>query len=171
MSEEKKPDRMVSHANAMDFAEAVCRASGWPVYDEEEDLRRAREAWDAQEEAEEDDTLENEIEMDPNETLNQARNYMSIAFTTNDKELKEIALTEMMEAFQALDEWLVMGGFSPANWMANQSSPLVRCEESNYVEVKFYLTPTEAQDWVDAGPPWWASKNVEQYLRNSKTTS
>lgn len=58
MSEEKKPDRMVSHANAMDFAEAVCRASGWPVYDEQEDLRRASEAWDAQEEDEEEFELE-----------------------------------------------------------------------------------------------------------------
>ena len=97
MSEEKKPDRMVSRADAMAFAEAVCRASGWPLDDEQEDLRRASEAWDAQE---------------------AAPDY---------------------EAYK-------------------------------YIEIKFYLTVAEAQEWVaKEHPPWWVSHTVEQHLRKART--
>ncbi len=112
MNEEKKPNRMVSMADAMDFAEAVCRASGWPVYDEQEDLRKASEAWDAQEEAEEDFELE---------------------------DVKDLA---------------------------SEHVPL------EYIEIKFYLTVAEAQEWVAKElPPWWVSHTVEQHLRKAKATS
>jgi hypothetical protein len=52
-----------------------------------------------------------------------------------------------------------------------RSNPSLKPETGEYVEVTFYLTLTEAQEWVDAGPPWWASKNVEQHLRKAKATS
>jgi hypothetical protein len=38
MNEEKKPNRMVSMADAMDFATAIARASGWIEDDTDEDL-------------------------------------------------------------------------------------------------------------------------------------
>lgn len=176
MNEEKKPVRMVSRAEAMDFAEAVCRASGWPVDDDQEDLRRASEAWDAQEEDE-------ETEMDPNEALKVAKQSMSVACMTNDEEVKESAVTEMMDAFQSLDDWLTAGGFLPTKWNGDKQRAASKSkvffseatapdyEASTYVEVKFYLTITEAQEWVDSGPPWWASKNVEQHLRKAQATS
>ena len=182
MSEEKKPDRMVSHANAMDFAEAVCRASGWPVYDEEEDLRRAREAWDAQEEKEE--------TMDPNETLDDARENFEIACTTTDEEIKESAVSNMLDAFHALDEWLTRGGFLPASWdclylcdncrhvregisesKVFYSKPdALDYEASEYIEIKFYLTFAEGENWVaNEHPPWWAASTVAQHLRKART--
>ena len=111
IDEEKKSDRMVSRADAMAFAEAVCRASGWPVDDEQEDLRRASEAWDAQEEAEEDLELE-DIKYD----------------------------------------------------LASEYVPV------EYVQVMFYLTVKEAQDWVASEhPPWWVAPTVEQHLRKART--
>lgn len=109
IGEVKKPDRMVSHADAMDFATAVARASGWPL-DEQEDFRRASEAWDAQEEDEEEFELE---------------------------DVKDLA------------------------------SEYVPVE---YVQVTFYLTVAEAQDWIGSKlPPWWVAPTVEQYLRKART--
>jgi hypothetical protein len=39
-----------------------------------------------------------------------------------------------------------------------------------YVQVMFYLTVAEAQDWVASElPPWWVAPTVEQYLRKART--
>lgn len=41
---------------------------------------------------------------------------------------------------------------------------------SEYIEIKFYLTIAEAQEWVASQlPPWWASYAVEQHLRKART--
>ena len=125
MNEEKKPCRMVSHAEAMDFAEAVCRASGWPLDDDS-----------------------GEVDADDREFAKASANW---------------------RAPQDGDEGYCECG--DCERTTPRSNPSLKPETSEYVEVTFYLTITEAQDWVDAGPPWWASKNVEQHLRKAKATS
>lgn len=54
--------------------------------------------------------------MDPDTALKSAREHMSAACMTDDDEIKEWALTEMMESFAALDGWLSKGGFLPIEW-------------------------------------------------------
>ena len=60
--------------------------------------------------------------MDPNAALKSARECMSTACMTDDDEIKEEALTNMMGAFDALDGWLSRGGFLPADWMTNRGA-------------------------------------------------
>ena len=55
--------------------------------------------------------------MDPNAALKSARECLITACTTDDDEIKEEALTNMMGAFDALDGWLSHGGFLPADWI------------------------------------------------------
>ena len=57
-----------------------------------------------------------EDEVDPNAALKTVRECMSIACSTNDEEIKEEALTNMMDAFAALDMWITGGGFLPSEW-------------------------------------------------------
>ena len=66
----------------------IARINGWPVEDE----------------------------VDPNEALKTMRECMSSACSTNDEEIKEEALTNMMDAFAALDAWITGGGFLPSEW-------------------------------------------------------
>lgn len=66
----------------------IARINGWPVEDE----------------------------VDPNEALKTMRECMSIACSTDDEEIKEEALTNMMDAFEALDTWITGGGFLPSDW-------------------------------------------------------
>lgn len=54
--------------------------------------------------------------MDPDVALKTIRECMSLACSTDDEEVKEEALTNMMDAVQALDEWLSKGGFLPGDW-------------------------------------------------------
>lgn len=52
--------------------------------------------------------------MDPNETLRRLRAHMKNATEGNVLTVHET--TEVGELFEALDEWLVSGGFPPSDW-------------------------------------------------------
>jgi hypothetical protein len=57
--------------------------------------------------------------MDPNEALKNARNAYKTYLVASDKEdtsLMAMSAAHLVDAFEALDEWLMKGGFRPDAW-------------------------------------------------------
>lgn len=59
--------------------------------------------------------------MDPDEALRQLRE--AIATLNQDDHRREIAAEQVVDHFQALDEWLSRGGFLPKAWGAAVPDP------------------------------------------------
>lgn len=54
--------------------------------------------------------------MDPNEALKNAREALIAFHAEEDSTLIEEAAGRLADAFEALDEWLMKGGFMPEAW-------------------------------------------------------
>ena len=59
--------------------------------------------------------------MDPNAALNTARKAVQIARTGSDS--MDGWADDLLEAFEALDEWLTKGGFPPEEWNGKPDQP------------------------------------------------
>lgn len=54
--------------------------------------------------------------MDPNETLKRLREIVSEFREDSDGEMDLDAMSDMVDHFEALDEWIAKGGFLPKAW-------------------------------------------------------
>jgi hypothetical protein len=54
--------------------------------------------------------------MDPDEALKQLREAMAERDTGKRKRARKYSQDEIVDLFQALDQWLMQGGFLPQDW-------------------------------------------------------
>lgn len=62
--------------------------------------------------------------MDPNEALRISRMLVREAHASFTSHLEDEEIARLVEAFDALDQWLTNGGFLPAAWDQASRSPV-----------------------------------------------
>lgn len=58
--------------------------------------------------------------MDPDEALARAREASQRYVSVTTPDARELAARDLVEAFDALDQWVSRGGFLPAAWGADR---------------------------------------------------
>ena len=88
--------------------------------------------------------------MDPNEALKNARTALAIIRSDRDGTVTEEAQENLADAFEALDEWLMKGGFLPEWWAKatqerNASRYTNSTRDEDYPHDDYDMEPADAR--------------------------